>query len=84
MEKEYQEGLADTYESYARLSYENNLPDLSKEYYKKAVAIYSMMNIDVKVKELYQYIENINFENDHTNVDNKLLTKKYGKSVSHS
>jgi serine/threonine protein kinase/tetratricopeptide (TPR) repeat protein len=85
MEKEYQEGLADTYESYARLSYENNLPDVSKEFYKKAVAIYSMMNIDVKVKELYKYIENINFENNNNNnIDNKLLTKKYGKSVSHS
>jgi hypothetical protein len=39
----------------------------------------------VKVKELYKYIENINFENNNNNnIDNKLLTKKYGKSVSHS
>ena len=84
MEKDYQEGLADTYESYARLSYENNLADESKEFYKKALGIYKMMNIDVKVKELYQYIEDLKAESKNNNIDNKLLVKKYGKSVNHS
>jgi len=85
MAKEYEEGLADTYESFAKISYENDLPDVSKEYYLKAIEIYKRMNIDVKVKELTQYVDDINFESKNfISMDSKLQTKKYGRAVSHS
>ena len=83
-EKDYKEGLAETYVTYAKLHLDNGLIDRAKENYMKAINIYQMMNIDVKVKEIQSLMDELHLLATSGMMHSKVLTQKYGKTVRHS
>ncbi|MFQ5770985.1 MAG: tetratricopeptide repeat protein, partial [bacterium] len=75
-QKEYIEGLAETYESYGNLCCQQGQVKRSKEYYEKAADSYKKLNLHTKVQKLRNIIDKFDLNLEHDSLAKDEYTQK--------